>query len=562
MDTLVTPDSRRHQPPVVSERQGVTAVFLFTFALRVVTRASFPTDWDSSNLTIGVGFFDVTDDAPHAPGYWLYIRAGRLIEQLSPFGAHTSLVLVSATASAATAALVYLIARRLTSLPIAVVTTALVVTSPITWFYGSIVATYSFDSLASVALVYLALRASPSSRHLTVAVIVVALAAGFRPSIAVLYGPALLLILARTVRRPGQLIEPAVVGAVAIAAWLVPMILEQPGGFSAWFDRTEQLWSGAADATSTFRDGPAAATNRQAALAQTILTVSPALGGLAVALAAAARAFAGRRSRAGDVWRLTERRSDTDQRPLALLGIAAVAGPTFFVAVFVHFPKPGYLLSYSAVLLLGVGLLMPRETGRLSRSAVAALGLGVIAQTGLYVGTDALMPERLAGSLPEYFTSGTIGSPYPYTWEEIRRVDQEGRAFERLAEQIDPDRDVVLLAADNGGYRYRLASTIIRDVPVFYVSTLSTEFPAVIWVSRDGRLRGAEGWGLPGRSIEMPPDGRAYLVLDVPTGQIPDRERFGTATRLPLAPPPPTLDFLEPAIWVLDPTGDPLEVWR
>jgi len=59
------------------------------------TRATAPTEWDSVQLTLGFDRFDVRQDSPHAPGYWAYIAADRLIRALTPLDGTASLALAS-----------------------------------------------------------------------------------------------------------------------------------------------------------------------------------------------------------------------------------------------------------------------------------------------------------------------------------------------------------------------------------------------------------------------------------------------------------------------------------
>ena len=86
---------------------------LATLALRLLTAANGPTDWDSAQYAAAVGHFDVTHGQPQPPGYWLYVVAGRFVHQVSGLGTIHSLVLVAAVASAAAAGLTAVAGRDL-----------------------------------------------------------------------------------------------------------------------------------------------------------------------------------------------------------------------------------------------------------------------------------------------------------------------------------------------------------------------------------------------------------------------------------------------------------------
>ncbi|MEY2470782.1 MAG: hypothetical protein QOK28_111, partial [Actinomycetota bacterium] len=154
-------------------RRAPAVVFATTLAARLATAPRFATEWDSAQLALGVRHFDVRQDSPNAPGYWLFVMAGRVVRALSPFGAHASLVIVVASASAATATLLFLIGRRLGRDWLGWGAALLWLTSPFAWFYGSIVNVKVFDSLAIAAVLLCALRARRGgSQHIVAAVAV------------------------------------------------------------------------------------------------------------------------------------------------------------------------------------------------------------------------------------------------------------------------------------------------------------------------------------------------------------------------------------------------------
>jgi hypothetical protein len=154
-------------------------VGLVTLALRLLTAASGPTDWDSAQYASAVGHYDVTHGQPQPPGYWLYVISGRLIHQLTGLGTIHSLVLVAAVASAVAAGLTTMAGTDLGGRWVGVAAGTVVATCPFAWFSGSIVATYSFDMVGCSLLVILAWRARPDSWHGVAAVVALGLLAGF-----------------------------------------------------------------------------------------------------------------------------------------------------------------------------------------------------------------------------------------------------------------------------------------------------------------------------------------------------------------------------------------------
>lgn len=529
-------------------RYDPVAIAVAVLVLRLGTRAQHPTEWDSAGLVVGAGRFDVVAQRPHAPGYWLFVRLGSFLAWLTPAGTHTGLVLVAAGLSAGASVLAYMVGRWAGGRVGGLSAAALVSTWPIAWFYGSIAASYTADLVISLALVWLALRARRTGRALLVAAALVGLGSGFRPTVLALCGPALLLIAWRSARGARDLAAAVVVLVVSVAAWLVPLALEQPGGLTAWVGATERIWRGVSVLTSTIDGGVDAARNREHALTQTTLFLLPALPLAVLGLLALARGATRRVGRRGRLGRLA--------------GAVAVVGlPMFLVGWLVHYPKAGYLLAYAPLVLVVAAVVPERLAGAWRSAGRVVVVLSVVAQAGLFLGTDALLPQRVIDVLPAAVGSWAAdtgnGAPYPYTWGAIRFADREGEAFERLSRQVDPERDVVVFAADNGGYRFRQASVLLPGVPVYFVGGTWQDEPVVLYASREGSM-GSE----PADAIPIPPGGQAFVVLDLPSGAVPSLAASGAAQRLPLAPAPPALPVVDPAIWAISGLDDALDIWR
>src|SRR5579875_1813955 len=181
---------------------------------------------------------DVRHGAPHPPGYFLFVTAGRALHVVTGMSATASLVLVAALASAAAAACTVIAGADLGGRFVAGAAGTLMAASPVSWFNGSIAATYSFDALAAAGFTVLARRARPGSRHGVVAASAFGLAIGFRQSIAQLFGFLVVMAVAGSARSWRTIVGAALAGAGCLAAWFVPMVVVQPGGFAAWVRAT------------------------------------------------------------------------------------------------------------------------------------------------------------------------------------------------------------------------------------------------------------------------------------------------------------------------------------
>jgi hypothetical protein len=461
-----------------------------TLATRLLTAASQPTEWDSVQLVLGVDGFDVRLETPHAPGYWLYVAAGRVVRALSPLDATRSLLVLSALASAATVALGYVVGRRLAGPWLGLAAAGYLLCLPVLWYHGSIVSTYPFDALVGLALVALAASSRPSIRFPVLTCLVLGLGCGIRPSMALVFAPIAAVALVRSIRGLPALAAAAAAGTVALASWVVPMLAEQPGGYAAWRAATRRIFLGAAESTSLLYGGTDAAANLERAFRYTTAAVGP-LAAVAVA------ALAVRQLRTGGADRPVP-----GARSSALVLLVAAVPPLALLAL-LHFPKAGYGLAYLPALVLF--LLLP--AARLPRPWRTVAGI-------LLAGLCLMNAGRYL-----------VGSSGP-TWEDIRRVDQVAIALASLPEVTDPARDVLVFVEPYGAERYRLA---MYRLPGY--RTVMARNGQVVRGASGGREQPVTG----GRQVAVAPGGRAVLVVDSAHGELGALQAAGRARRLELA---------------------------
>jgi hypothetical protein len=245
-----------------------------TLVARLATAAAGPTDWDSSQYAAAVGRFDVAHGRPQPPGYVLYVLAGRALHGVG-FATVDALVLVSALASALAVGLVVVAGRDLGGRWVGVAAGLVVATSPFAWFNGSVVATYSFDLVAAPLLIILAWRARPHSWHGAAALASLGLVAGFRQSALQAFALLAVLAVAGSVRRVREAAVAGTAFVCALAAWLVPTALLQPGGAAAWMRATRIETLGAFRVTSVLDHAPDGTTNLGTFAAYTTVALLP-----------------------------------------------------------------------------------------------------------------------------------------------------------------------------------------------------------------------------------------------------------------------------------------------
>ena len=527
MTTTLDAPTRRATPPPGRRRVGrlaPAALLGAALAVYATARAEWPTEWDSVSLVFGVDRFDVTQASPHAPGYWLYIAAGRLVRALTPLGTHDSLLAASAVAAAATVALVYVVGRDMGGRWLGAAAAGVLLTSPFLAFYGSSVATYPFDALASLVLLRLAWRSRPGTWHAAAAAVSLGLAAGTRQSSIVLLAPLALVAVVRGVRRapaPARVLAgAAAAGAAGLAVWVVPMALEQPGGLSAVQEEGARIWRQAVEVSSPLYGAPGDGVryNIGQATGYTLAAVALLLP-VPVAAAVMAR-LAARRPRSGDLSATVT--SPPPSRAPLLLAVAAV--PPFVFVTFLHFGKAGYVLSYLPALVLLILWPLSRCAGRRRLALCGLVALACLLQALRFAGAPGLLPETVVDDGGPWFTLSRFGAPYRLTAEALRFTDRDVERFSSLGRAFDPATDELVYVYLNGGHRFRHAMLTLPDFRLHYLQLGFHE-----WAASGRRWRHERD-----HVLELAPGARAVLVVDELRGEVLDLVARGAARAVQL----------------------------
>lgn len=162
----------------------------------------------------------LSQQRPHPPGYLFYVTAAGAA-RAAGLGSNEALTLVSALASALSAAALFLLARRWMREPVALLVALAFAADPLVWQYSEIAYPYTTLALGSIAVAWACLRARGRGTRAAVgASIAFGLAAGFRQDLLLLLAPLWLW----TVAPLGARRALAAAGALAASclAWLVP----------------------------------------------------------------------------------------------------------------------------------------------------------------------------------------------------------------------------------------------------------------------------------------------------------------------------------------------------
>lgn len=227
------------------------AIFIATLATRLPFATQYLWAWDSVLYARALerGFhvgFDLAEQRPHAPGYFLYVSAANVFRMFVG-DSNAALVLVSMLASAAGATAIYLLARRFARTTIALIVAAAYAANPLVWLYSEVAYPYTLLGLLSVILAGIFWQA----RSVWLPSLLFGVVAGFRQDLLPLLGPLWLWSILRPQAplRPQASQRPASsregtwrersIAAIVLAAgaliWLVPTTLLS-GGLVAYAD--------------------------------------------------------------------------------------------------------------------------------------------------------------------------------------------------------------------------------------------------------------------------------------------------------------------------------------
>lgn len=116
-------------------------MFATTFILRFITQERFPIVSDSIGYARGLIVYDIPNNEPGFPGYFLYVMTGRLLVPLIG-GPLQTLTFLSVLFSAGVALLTFLIGRAICNSRTGFIASLLFLTSTTFWFFGIVALPY------------------------------------------------------------------------------------------------------------------------------------------------------------------------------------------------------------------------------------------------------------------------------------------------------------------------------------------------------------------------------------------------------------------------------------
>lgn len=348
-------------------------LFVVGIALRVPFRSQLAYHWDGAEFALAVQQYNVALSQPHAPGYFLYVMLGRLVN-LVVGDPHAGLVWISVVFGSALPGVMYLLGTSMFGRRTGAAAAVFATTSPQVWFHSCVALTYVVDSFLICVTVMYCWRAMNRGGTWSDAIVIGALLAvvgGVRQQSV----PALVPLILFTFwkfesHRFWKLVTAAAVSMALAAGWFIPMV-RLSGGLPLYLEIVRRHT--AFNAPATLAGGGWEAFRANVAFVGLFCWNGLGLGAVALAGALAYR-----------VWKMNPQRKLAwdAEHALALQTLAAWIAPMILMTTAVGFTKqPGYVLSYlPGLMLLSAVAIAHLKTARwVVASTVAVCALNALA---------------------------------------------------------------------------------------------------------------------------------------------------------------------------------------
>jgi len=209
-----------------------SGLFLFCLIIRIPFATQMIYHSDSARFALALEHYDVAEMRPHAPGYILYVALAKLAD-LFVHDARLSLVGVSILASALTIFFLYFFAGKMFGRSNGIISSLLLLSSPLFWFNGEMPFTYALEGLLSVTFAYSCYKIIIGEmKWLFVSAIVLGLATGVRQNIIIMFLPLWLYAIRKC--SFNKILFSFIVFGVTCLTWFTPMIV-LTGGLRKYF---------------------------------------------------------------------------------------------------------------------------------------------------------------------------------------------------------------------------------------------------------------------------------------------------------------------------------------
>lgn len=229
----------------LAPRDWLTAagIFAVALALRIPFRSQFAYHWDSAQFALAISHYNVALSQPQAPGYFLYVMAGRLLNWFAG-DPHESLVWLSVVIGSLLPAVMYVLGAAMFGRRTGIAAALFAMTSPQTWFHSEVALSYVVDSVLVCVMVlwcWRAMRRGGAWGDAVMIGVLLAVAGGVRQQTVPVLVPLVLYTFWQFDRqRVAKLVVAALVATGLGVAWFVPMV-GMSGGFTTYLEAVRRV---------------------------------------------------------------------------------------------------------------------------------------------------------------------------------------------------------------------------------------------------------------------------------------------------------------------------------
>lgn len=388
--------------------------FFTTIITRIPFTSKFLYHMDSVHFALALEKYDITTHQPHPPGYFLYVMLGRLLN-LFISDANNVFITISILFSGLTVVAVYYLAKEIFDEKIAIIASALTITSPNIWFHGEVALTYIVEAFFSTLIAFLCWKIYKNKeenvdRYLYLSAIALGIAGGIRQNTLVFLLPLWLFSIKELPLR--KIFASFLLLGIVCLSWFIPMI-KMTGGYDAYREAFRELWLFNTGNVSVFHKG----LGSFKMFSQTLYNfIVYGLGaGIAVILLAFYSIIRHKRLKL------------LNKHKLLFFILWIMPSVMFYLLIFIHPANPGYVLIFMPALLLLSALSINYITGEL----------------------DDLLKRKLTAKIALLFiainASFFLLSNYPVSYRAIRNHDTDLGIMLNEIKIFDPSNTAIFV---------------------------------------------------------------------------------------------------------------------
>jgi hypothetical protein len=202
---------------------------LFFGLLVAITRIPFISkylyEWDSVNFALALENYNIAIHQPQPPGYILFVALGRVVNTAF-HDANLSLIFLSILFSILTVILLYFLAKQIFSRKVGIISSILLIFSPIFWFYGEITTIYPSEAFLAILIAFTSYQVlKGNQKFFYVSALILGLAGGFRQDLILFMFPLWLFCLWYSDNNYKRILKAFTVLVASVLLWLIPTIM-------------------------------------------------------------------------------------------------------------------------------------------------------------------------------------------------------------------------------------------------------------------------------------------------------------------------------------------------